>query len=845
MKITLSGSDWQFKHYLGDDWVWRHAEKPTSRDVLHWHPANVPGSVHHDLLRAGLISDPYSDQQSLQAEWAAQRTWIYKKTFPAPELTPGERLTLHFEGIDYAAEIYLNGELLGRHQSMFTPAEFDVTRRVTPGQDSLLAVVLHRAPDEESQVGRSERVRTHKSRMTYGWDFCPRLIHLGLWDDVYLERTGSVRVTDLHARARLSSDFTQADLQVTGTFDASVPADVQLDLTIRGNDGVIAKERISCALAAGESAQTFCVRIERPHLWWPNGHGEQPLYEAILDVVCSDGLSCQRQVEFGIRQIDARRNEGAGEDALPYTLVVNGRREYLNGWNWVPLDVMYGVERSAKLERLIQLAVQANVNLLRVWGGGLIEKEAFYRLCDRHGLMVWQEFNQSSSGISNTPPDDGAFTQMMTREAEGIIPQRRNHPSLVIWCGGNELMHEGNVPLTGDEGVLRALRSVVKRLDPDRHWLPTSPSGPAASNSLSVIGNNPAGQHDVHGPWEHQGLQAQYTLYNSATSMLHSEFGAEGLSNLPLLRGTISQEHRWPAGRDNPMYAHRGAWWINEPLVQELFGGVHDLDTLSRASQLLQHEALRYALEANRRRQWHNSGSIPWQFNESFPNAWSTSAVDYDAETKSGYWAVRKAYDALAVTARFAAQMLSQRTHFEAEVFVAHQHARPLGEFSVQVSVIGASGKVALSRTRAIMLPGNDAVRVDEVCLSRAAITDEVFFLDLKILDAATAIVAENRYLFVKGETLRPVLHSLCTTLRVDVPRPGVLQITNGGSFVALDVRLEPQRERGAPGWAYFSSNHFHLLPGERREVHVSWSPEAEDRRVRIQAINSEVTLCE
>lgn len=845
MNITLNGHDWIFKHYLGDDWVWRYAEKPDTADLLHWYPASVPGSVHHDLLRARLIPDPYLDQNSLHAEWAAQRTWIYKKRFMSPTVTPGERVHLRFEGIDYTADIFLNGERLGQHRSMYTPVEFDITGRLTAAGENLLAVVLQRAPDEESQVGRTERVRTHKSRMTYGWDFCPRLIHLGLWDDVYLERSGPVRITDLQVRTQLNQQFSRAELQVTGTIHAAHFTEAQLQLTIHRNGREIAQARADHAVPSGESTQTFELTVEQPELWWPNGYGEQPLYEAVLDVLTTHRPSHGRRVEFGIRQVEVQRNLGADENALAYTLVVNGKRVYLHGWNWVPLDVMYGVERPAKLERLIGLAVQANVNLLRVWGGGLIEKEAFYRLCDRHGLMVWQEFSQSSSGISNAPSDDEAFVEMMTREAEQIVPRRRNHASLVIWCGGNELMQGGNVPLTGEEAVLRALRGVVKRLDPGRHWLPTSPSGPAASNTLSVIGNNPAGQHDVHGPWEHQGLEAQYTLYNQATSMLHSEFGAEGLSNPRVLRATISSEHCWPATRSNPVYAHRGAWWINEPLVQQLFGGIQDLDTLSRASQFLQHEALRYALEANRRRQWRNSGSIPWQFNESFPNAWSTSAVDYDAEPKSAYWAVRKAYQPLSVTARFAAQALGERTHFEAELFLAHQHERPAGEFSLQVMIALASGKVALKSRRAVTLPDNDAVRVDQVSLALDAIADELFFLDLTVLNPSREVVADNRYLFVKGDTLRPLLHLPRTSLVVHAPRPGVLEILNSGVCVAPDVRLEAQRERGAPGWASFSSNHFHLLPGERREVTVSWSPDAEDRRVRVQAINSEVVLCE
>ncbi|MCZ7545174.1 MAG: hypothetical protein M5R40_17345 [Anaerolineae bacterium] len=236
----------------------------------------------------------------------------------------------------------------------------------------------------------------------------------------------------------------------------------------------------------------------------------------------------QHTVRFGIRRVELLPNEGAEPDARPYTFAVNGRKVYAKGWNWVPMDVMYGVPRPAKLDRLLNLARQAHVNLLRVWGGGLIESEAFYNRCDELGIMVWQEFIQSSSGVDNIPPDAPDMIAMMVADAERIIPRRRNHPALVLWCGGNELTLDSEQPCDDDQPMLAALKSVVARLDSDRLWLPTSPSGRLFSNSLENIRRDPHGLHDVHGPWEYQGVEGQYTLYNQGTALLHSEFGVEG-----------------------------------------------------------------------------------------------------------------------------------------------------------------------------------------------------------------------------------------------------------------------------------------------------------------------------
>jgi beta-mannosidase len=467
-----------------------------------------------------------------------ERAWVYRRP-----VTGGR---VRFEGVDHEATVFVDGEEVAHHVGAFTPFEVDV-----PDGEHTLTVVVHPAPESEPQVGRTSRVHVHKSRMGYGWDFCPRLVHQGIWRPV----------------------------------------------TNGAGPGAFPVVRLEHGVGTVELEGDVVLRVEEPELWWPNGLGEQRLYRV-------------REFEVGFRDV---RLEG-------YRLTVNGVAVQIKGWNWVPLDALYGVPRPDKLERLLRLAADAGANLLRVWGGGLIETQEFYELCDRLGLMVWQEFSQSSSGIDSTPSDDPAFVRTMVEDARRIVPRLRRHPSLVVWCGGNELTGDDSTP------VLAALRDVVHELDPGRAWLPTSPAGDA----------------DVHGPWEHMGLQAHYEHYDSQTSLLHSEFGVEGMTNRASLEALIAEEHRWPADRTNPVYEHLGAWWNNAGLVQEAFGQrIRDVETMRRASQWLQYEGLRYAVEATLRR---GAGAIPWQLNESYPNAWCTSAVDYHGEPKPAYHGVARAY---------------------------------------------------------------------------------------------------------------------------------------------------------------------------------------------------------
>jgi beta-mannosidase len=653
---SLDGDDWQVRGFIGEEWQW-HVNKPW--DAPGWLPARLPGSVLDDLQRAGEIRDPYHERNSLLAEWVPERAWIYRRR------VSGGRI--RFAGVDHEATVLIDGDQVAHHVGAFTPFEVDV-----PDGEHQLAVVVHAAPESEPQVGRTSRVRVHKSRMGYGWDFCPRLVHQGIWRSV-----------------------------VQGAPPEVFPR-------VKLEDGVGTVE------VDGE----VVLRVESPELWWPNGLGEQRLYRA-------------GDFDVGFRTVQFEH----------YRFVVNGVPMPIRGWNWVPIDALYGVPRPEKLSRLLGLAVDANVNLLRVWGGGVLESHEFYDLCDRLGLLVWQEFSQSSSGNESVPSDDPAFIATMAADAREIVPRLRRHPSLVLWCGGNELDADDSTP------VLGALRKVVRDLDPERAWLATSP----------------VGERDVHGPWEHQGLRGHNEHYDTRTSLLHSEFGVEGMTNRRALEALIDEEHRWPCDRSNPVYEHLGAWWNNAPLVQEAFGGqIADVDTMRRASQWLQYEGLRYAVEATLRR---GAGVIPWQFNEPFPNAWCTCAIDYHGEPKPAYHGVARAYRG-APNAQFATSAWGGGSEARARV------SGPARFVDLDGRVVAESGS------------GEIAAPLD-------AFEHDVFLLDLE---------GRNRYVMTRTENLAPLLSLPSTKLEVD---GGVLR--NAGTVAALGVIAE--------------HDVVDLFPGEEREV--------------------------
>jgi beta-mannosidase len=835
MKISLNGSDWLFKGFYGEDWRWRNAHKPGSRDhTLAWFPATVPGSVQHDLFQAGEISNPYFERNSLLSEWVCQRSWVYRKHFTADAALEGKRIRLVFQGVDYEAEFFLNGELLGSHRGMYTPAAFEIGSKLHFGADNMISVAIAEAPHEQPQVGRTSLVRTQKARMNYWWDFSPRMVHQGIWDSVDLEVSGPAVLSDVFIRPQLSDNLDHAIIHVECTMDSTQSVKAEIEVVLKRETQTVTSTLFPCNLSQGSNTCTFDIQLDEIELWWPNGQGSQLLYTAEVSLLVSTDdnksiLSDETICTFGLRRIRFVENEGASAGALPYTLEVNGRRIYINGWNWVPIDTLYGVERPQKLTHLLTLAQKAHVNLLRVWGGGLIEKQAFYNLCDRLGILIWQEFIQSSSGIDNDAPTDPEFIQQMVAEARQIVPRRRNHPALALWCGGNELMSSAG-PIDDRHPMLAALKAAVNELDPDRHWLPTSASGPSAGNSLEAIEKDPDRLHDVHGPWEYQGLTQQYTLYNRGSSLLHSEFGVEGITNPRTLNATIAPEHQQPVSLANPNWFHLGAWWVWPEKWNDIFGGLADIDQSVRLVQFLQFEGLRYAVEADRRRWPHNSGTIPWQFNEPYPMAACTSAVDYYAEPKPAYYAVQAAYRPLSVTARYPTLVWKDRENFEAEIWASYSDIEPLTRALLTCRLIALNGKVYFENTKYIQLLENRPILLEVVSILFSHLEhEELFFLDLSITAKSRSdLRSDNRYLFSRSENLSGLKKLPQTVLSTNVVNSQnsssrQIQLRNAGTSTAMYVWLEAQNDLGQDDYLYFSENYFCLFPGEERIIEASW----------------------
>lgn len=646
-------------------------------NLVPWIDASVPGSIYRDLMRAGLIEDIYFDINSLHAEWVAGRWWTYRCAFTADEAHLSKPMILHFGGIDYSAQIYINGKKVGRHEGMYIPFEAKINDFVAVGENTLVCVLEH-APICDPQPGYTSKTRYLKARFNYKWDFAARVMDLGLYEPVTITQYESARITHSFVRPVCEDGkwkvCFQLEAEAFENTDASVSFDLQLN-TEKGIVPVCFKKNVSLKTGINEISEEILLN-DQPLLWWPNGYGDQALSDASVSIIANGKTDDCISHKIGFRTLEFIHADGR-EDALKYCAVVNGKRIYLKGTNMVPLDCMH-LTNEKEIDEKLKAVKDANVNYLRIWGGGHIESEAYYKAADKYGLMILQEFTMSSSGCDDVPSRNPEFLSLLKTAAEENVKRLRNHVCLTFMDGGNELTdwrymdredHEGH-PATFEDPTLQMLKDIVERFAPDIQMLPSSASGPNALYKMGDTGNN----HDVHGPWGYMGPYRHYEYYDASDSIIHGEFGCGGISGMDQIEKIFKEEDRQLfTSEENRAWAHHTGGWDSYSMRERtMFGDLKKipLSDYVKVNQFVQAESLRYSLESNRRRQWKNVGQMTWQFNEPWPNVQCSNVYEYYGGKKLGYYAVKEAYESVLASLKYKKLFYEAGEHYASEIWL-------------------------------------------------------------------------------------------------------------------------------------------------------------------------------
>jgi beta-mannosidase len=789
-RLSLDGA-WEFKSVKG----------------AAWRPAVVPGCVHTDLLAAGLIPDPFDGENEIKVQWVDKEDWEYRRTFDAaPDLLSRARVELVAEGLDTYARLFLNGRPLGETDNQFRLWRFDVKPFLLAGRNELRIVFdspVRREAEFKARLPHrlpGEAPHSRKSPYHFGWDWGPRLTTSGVWRPIRLEAWDAARIEDLQVLQEPKPKGA-VGLRVRVRILAESARALSLNVAVSGPSGARTRRTLAIRAVPGSAWHELPLTLKAPALWWPNGMGGQPLYtvEAALGLDGAPLDVASRRI--GIRTVTLEQKPDAW--GTSFFFAVNGVPFFAKGGNWIPADSFANRVTPEKYRTLLGSCRDANMNMVRVWGGGYYERPEFYDLCDEMGLLVWQDFVFACAMF----PGDRAFLDNVKSEAEDVVRRLRHHPSLAIWCGNNEC-EEGwffwgwkeTLPASVFDDYRKIfdgiLPETVAALDPGRPYWPSSPHSTQTGDPRSER----SGDMHVWTVWH--GMEP-FSEYTRKGHRFMSEFGFQSFPLLETVQ-TYARPEDW--NLTSPvMELHQKHPRGNKLILYYMLDHYRlpkDFPSLLWLSQVLQAEGMKTAVEHWRSVMPRTMGALYWQLDDCWPVA-SWSGMDYFGRWKALHHYARRFYAPVIAVPRlsgdrlevFGVSDLGAATDVELEWRTGTYEGKVL-----------ASGKELLSlKPRA-----SAVVWARPVADLKAGLPDEDVYFACRLVRNGTAL-HENAFHF--SELKRVWLPK--ADIRVGVSADGArLRVRLESASFAKDVHLETD---GLPG--RFSDNFFDVVPGWTKEV--------------------------
>lgn len=790
-----------------------------------WIPASVPGSVHTDLLKNGKIEDPFYRLYEHDLQWIDKTDWVYRTTIQAdPSLRRKDHVELKFPGLDTYGEVYLNDSLVLVTNNMFREWGVECKDLLKAGDNELKVILRspvmrgiekydalpYQIPVSDNDLASIGKVPgnkkvsifTRKAGYHFGWDWGPRLVTSGIWKPVYLQGWNEARINNLR--------IVQHQLSVQ---EATMKAVVEVqtgnlengELLIKVNDEVVARRIMNADDLTVFAEIPFT--IESPEWWWPNGMGDQPLYniEAELQI---DGERVHAMADrIGLRTVELVT--GPDEHGNTFHFVVNGRPLFMKGANYIPQDSFLDRVTPERYAHVIQSAVDANMNMLRVWGGGIYEKDIFYDLCDEKGILVWQDFMFACSMY----PGDSLFLENVRQEAIDNVKRLRNHPSIALWCGNNENLsawyrwgwREKVIEEQGQEvaDILwksyqdvfhDILPGVISSEDGDRYYWASS-----SSAAMGVPDNLIQGDLHYWGVWWGK---EPFSSFKENTGRFMSEYGFQSFPEMKTIR-----EYATEADYDiysEVMKSHQRSSIGNETIelyMKRDYREPLDFPSFIYVGQVLQGEGIRRAIELHRVQMPYCMGSLYWQIDDCWPVA-SWSGMDYFGRWKAQHYMAREAFKNVIIVPETSGGTTTISVVSDLEnAFNA----------TLNSTLMDLSGNVLWKKAQSVSVPGNtssalltfnhknEITRPGEVVL---AVT----------LEQDSNLVDQALWYYVPPKNLdlpKPKIE-----MNVERTGEGVYRLTLTGDVLVKNIFLQAEKADG-----FFSDNYFDMLPGKAYTV--------------------------
>lgn len=801
-------SNWSFSQHGKSDWL----------------PAKVPGCVHTDLLDNRRISDPYFRANERQIQWVGEKDWEYKSSFTVPQaLLQKEHQELVFKGLDTYADVFLNDKLVLTTNNMHREWRLDAKKDLKAGENTLRVHFKNifktdmpkylEAPykaqiwpnNDQSDIWLS--VYARKAGYEYGWDWGPRLITSGIWRPVYLEGWNTSKINNVQLIQK-GVNASKAELSAVVEVESSGQKDALI--TVKNQNKIVAQKRVD--LVNGINKVQLDYNILNPKLWWTNGLGTPNLYTFQYSLQDGKKELDNETVTAGLRSLKVVRQKD--KDGTSFYFVLNGVPVFIKGANYIPIDNFVNRVTPDRYETVINSARDANMNMLRVWGGGIYENDIFYDLCDKKGILVWQDFLFACGMF----PANKEFVDNVKQEVVDNVTRLRNHPSLAIWCGNNENAiswfgwgwrdkyskevqkeYEANMFKLFDVEIPAALATV----DTTRFYHPSSPN-----TGFNGVKPNEGDSH-YYGVWT---SGEPFEAYDKNVARFMSEYGFQSFPEYKSIEQFTAPEDR--SLNSQVMFFHQKA---KADETKEDFGNKNIAKYLDRyfqkpvdfksflyLSQVQQAKAIRTAIEAHRRNMPFCMGTMYWQLNDCWPVA-SWSSTDYYGRWKAVHYMVKKAYQKEIISV--------MKENGKLKVHIASDRLKDQSA-NLELKLMDFSGKVLSSSTQKLTLAPNTSkvyFETDSVSLLKAAIANNaVWVIKLK---SGSEELAEKYYYFKHEKDLQFSAPSITYSIRKS---GGKYLVDVKSDKLAKAVFLSLKNKDG-----FFSDNYFDLLPNEAKTVEL------------------------
>lgn len=794
-----------------------------------WSDAKVPGTIHQDLLNHNRIPNPFYGMNEEAVQWVENEDWMYRTSFVVTEEQLNrDAAVLELDGLDTYADVFLNGALILRSDNMFVGHKVPVKSVLRKGENRLLirfrSAVKEALPQWETNgfdypadndhSSKRVSIYTRKAPYSYGWDWGIRLATCGIWRPVRLVFSDVARIEDYYVRqASVSASKADVDnrLEITNVTSQPVSALLKVAYHYSANDTKEVQKQIE--LRPGENTVSLPVMIDNPHLWMPNGWGEPSLYKFTASVSV-DGVEVASQERLvGLRSIRVVMEDD--EHGKSFYFEVNGHPMFAKGANFIPDDALLPNVTTERYKRIFEDVKAANMNMLRVWGGGIYEDDKFYDEADRNGILIWQDFLFACT----TYPHDPLFLKRVEAEAEYNIKRLRGHASLAMWCGNNEIYEgvrywgwknkytaEAFAEMNRGYDVLfrQLLPDMVKRFDSDRFYMHGSPyeANWGRPESWKIADSHNWGTWYGRKPFE---------SFDSEIPRFMSEYGFQAFPEMKTIR-TFAEEKDFEL--ESPvMNAHQKAT-IGNALIKQTMSLYYKVpakfEDLVYVGLVLQGQGMRHGIEAHRRNRPYCMGSLFWQLNDSWPVV-SWSSIDYYGNWKAMQYQSQRAFAPVLINAIKEGDDLC--------VYLISDELQDRGDVRLTVELMDFDGKSHGKWTHSGKLSANTSMlflkkRVDEFLSKQDAATSFLRFT-LKAKNGAALADEVFYFAYPKDQKLPEA------RIETSVKRRGeAIEMTLKADKLARDIFIEVPVQG-----VRFSDNFFDLLPGQRKKITIT-SPE-------------------